>query len=421
MIACCFSRLRVISSQKILKYLTKQLWVKCNLLLFRRVLFNGEIIAAEYGYQSSLLIEEKDIRHHSTITVASVSKFLVITTETIIVVGLLHTVDGLGLVKTLKQPAIEERHFCKHLYHLILTDFEHFRIAVKSLDVFLHIGCKTTLVTLLVLYGTVERGKEQVLKNGIVVVANLFAFRVKVLKNGVKKIHIKDLVWHKFFLLDEPHEHDSGYHADYLCFDILTIVVFCRCIVGEIHTCFRVYRPLIPVEQIFVELLGKRFNREGGRYITKRLLAFLQRAKLLNGRAATTPFSKKIGVSLGIGRQLLVVALLIEPPSLADVRETQHALVLAIAEHEGASIAHTTPIGSKHISNTTLVAFYVDIIRQFNFIYSQLLLIRQRNRAKLESFFCKAAIYFHLIRRPKDHFAKENIMEQLLPCFSIVS
>lgn len=78
---------------------------------------------------------------------------------------------------------------------------------------------------MLVLDGTVERGKEEVLQDGVVVVSVLLAFRVEILQNGTEEVGVKDFVGHKVFLLDEPNEHDARYHAYHLCLDVFAVVV----------------------------------------------------------------------------------------------------------------------------------------------------------------------------------------------------
>lgn len=203
------------------------------MLLFGRILLNGEVILVKNGKEPAFFIKEQDVGHHCTILIAAVGECFVISAESVEVIGAFHTVDGLCLVQTFKQSAVEERHFGKHVNYLLFRYTEHFGITVQRFDVLLCGSGKFARVALLVYDSAVEGGKEKVLQNSVVVISSGGAFRVEVLQNGFKVFCIEKPIGHKVLLLDEPHKHDAGNHANDFRFEVVAVVILSGSVVGK--------------------------------------------------------------------------------------------------------------------------------------------------------------------------------------------
>ena len=122
--------------------------------------------------------------------------------------------------------------------------------------------------------------------------------------------------------------------------------------------------------------------------------------------------AQQVGKAARVGAVLLVCAIIGKRPRLADVGETQHTFVLAIAEHECTGIAHVAPVGCKHVANATAVTLYVNIVGEFNLVDGYGLTIGKRNFTEIERFFCKAATGVDCRwLSPKAYFATKNVME----------
>ena len=100
------------------------------------------------------------------------------------------------------------------------------------------------------------------MQDGLVIVAIGGTLRVEILKNGGNILLVKDFRRNKIFLFDKPDEHQACDKANDAGVDILTVVILSVHITWEGNTCFRRHRPLIPFEQVVVELFGEQFGVE---------------------------------------------------------------------------------------------------------------------------------------------------------------
>ncbi|MDY2623599.1 MAG: hypothetical protein SOV62_03795 [Alloprevotella sp.] len=151
------------------------------------------------------------------------------------------------------------------------------------------------------------------------------------------------------------------------------------------------------------------------------MLTVFQETKLVDGRSATTAFSKQIGISLGIGGKLLIFALFVEAPSLTDIRETQHALVLTIAKQKSPGISHTSPIGSEHISDAAPIALNINRLGQLYLIDGNRLTVRQRYSAYAKGLFGQFPTDFNGLRATiKNDTTQEDVVKNGLPVFAFV-
>ena len=91
-----------------------------------------------------------------------------------------------GFVETLKESTVQKRNVGKESQYLLFFLLEHFLVAVKVPCITSRLGgSKTARIALLIDNGTVERGKKEVLQDGIIVVAINVRCFIKVNKNGL--------------------------------------------------------------------------------------------------------------------------------------------------------------------------------------------------------------------------------------------
>ena len=108
--------------------------------------------------------------------------------------------------------------------------------------------------------GRIERSEEEILQNGIVVVAVRTGNRVEIFENSLESSRREKVGGDKMLLADKPHEKQSCYEADYLDVDVLAIVEIIFGVVGKIDAGIFRDCPAVPVIKFCVEFLGKRLH-----------------------------------------------------------------------------------------------------------------------------------------------------------------
>ena len=160
---------------------------------------------------------------------------------------------------TLKKSTVQEWNSGEQFYNLVFANRKEFCITIQILHICCISLCKASAFT--ILYNrSVQCTKEQVLKNCLIIVAFCFALGIKIFKDGGYIFFIEDAGWYEVFLLDEPYKHQASNQANNTSVYILSVIILCVYITREGDFSFWINSPLIPFEQVVIELLCEQLR-----------------------------------------------------------------------------------------------------------------------------------------------------------------